>query len=93
MNRPGFYFITFNGAAGLGKNPVEVKMYIGNAEVPGAISSVQDLSGQTPSFPLSFSTIVQVKPRKCKNPVQITFRNGENAATYSNVNVVVTKLC
>ena len=94
LNKPGFYFITFNGVVTTEEiEPVEVTMYKGSQAVPGAVASANNTSGDIPYFSLSFSTIVRVKPCCCKQPTQITFKNSGVNATYDNVNVVVTKLC
>lgn len=97
LNRPGFYKVDFsavgaNSTATAGAITVAMRTD-GNA-YPGATSSNSSASA-TDIANLSFSAIVQV-PKECCDcnnaPTSLTFINTGVAATFSNIQVSVTKL-
>lgn len=61
----------------------------------GALTTAASTTALTDIKSLSFSTIIQVKPSCCAvdNNVNLTLVNTGVPATFSNVNVVITKLC
>ena len=98
LNKPGFYFVTFNGvgaATGATVGNIVVQLQQNGVNVPGALASAESTTALTDVKNLSFSTIVQVKPSCCAvdNNVNLTFVNTEIPTTFSNINVVITKLC
>jgi len=98
LNKPGFYFVTFNGvgaATGATVGNIVVQLQQNGVNVPGALASVESTTALTDVKNLSFSTIIQVKPSCCAvdNNVNLTFVNTGIPTTFSNINVVITKLC
>lgn len=61
--------------------------------VPGATASVSSAS-TTDVRSLAFSKLIQVKPSCCavNNTTNLTFNNAGLATTFTNVNVVITKI-
>ena len=61
--------------------------------VPGATASVSSASA-TDVRSLAFSKLIQVKPSCCavNNTTNLTFNNAGLATTFTNVNVVITKI-
>lgn len=61
--------------------------------VPGATASVSSAS-TTDVRSLAFSKLIQVKPSCCavNNTTNLTFNNAGLATTFTNVNVVITKV-
>lgn len=98
LNKPGFYFVTFNGvgaATGATVGSIVVQLQQNGINIPGALASATSTTALTDVESLSFSTIIQVKPSCCAvdNNVNLTFVNTGIPTTFSNVNVVITKLC
>lgn len=97
LNKPGFYFVTFNGvAAATGAvGDITVQLQQNGINVSGALTTATSTTALTDIESLSFSTIIQVKPSCCAvdNNVNLTLVNTGVPATFSNVNVVITKLC
>lgn len=97
LNKPGFYFVTFNGIAAATEaiGDVTVQLQQNGVNVPGALTTAALTTALTDIESLSFSTIIQVKPSCCAvdNNVNLTLVNTGVPATFSNVNVVITKLC
>lgn len=96
LNKPGFYFITFNGTGaitGATVGTIIVSMLNNGTLVPGATASVSSAS-TTDVRSLAFSKLIQVKPSCCavNNTTNLTFNNAGLAATFTNVNVVITKV-
>lgn len=94
LTKPGFYFITFNGDVSVATaGGVELQLLENGTAVEGASASVTAAINTT--YPLSFSTIIQVRPscRAYDNNSVITVANTGVDATYTNANLVVTKLC
>lgn len=98
LNKPGFYFVTFNGVGAATDTPVGniiVQLQQNGANVPGALTSAASTTALTDVESLGFSTIIQVKPSCCAvdNNVNLTFVNTGIPTTFSNINVAITKLC
>ena len=94
LNKPGFYFITFNGDVSVATaGEVEIQLFENSSAVPGASASATAAIDTV--YPFSFSTIVQVRPSccACDNNVALTVVNSGVDATYTNANLVITKLC
>lgn len=96
LNRPGFYFISFNCDASTAETSgnIVVQLRNNNELVPGAISTVNSTVA-TDVETLSFTTIIQVKPSCCaiNNSTNLTIINTGVSATFTNANLVITKLC
>lgn len=94
LNKSGYYFVNFNcdisGAAG----DVVVQLLSNGNAVPGA-EGTSTLAAATDSVNLSFSSIIKVLPScfAIDNLQTLTFNNAGLEATFTNVNVVITKLC
>lgn len=97
LNKPGFYFVTFNGVAAATEaaGDITVQLQQNGVNVSGALTTASSTTALTDIESLSFSTIIQVKPSCCAvdNNVNLTLVNTGVPATFSNVNVVITKLC
>ena len=98
LNKPGFYFVTFNGvgaATGATVGNIVIQLQRNGVNVPGAFTSAASTTALTDVKSLSFSTIIQVKPSCCAvdNNVNLTFVNTGIPTTFSNINVAITKLC
>ena len=96
LNKPGYYFVTFNGdAAGsaAAAGDITIQMLANGVEVPGATATETAAEGSTVN--LSFSRIVKVLPSCCSidNSQTLTFSNTGVGAIFSDANVVITKLC
>lgn len=94
LNRPGLYYVAFNAdALPTAAGDLVVQLRSNNELVPGAIATTTGTTTSTES--LSFSRIIQVKPSCCSidNSVNLTVINSGVGATYSNANIVITKLC
>ena len=94
LNKPGFYFVTFNGDASSAVAGDITVQLLSNADiVPGASATVTAAIGNI--YNVSFSTIVQVLPSccACDNSKTLTIANTGVDATYTNANIVITKLC
>lgn len=96
LNKPGFYFVTFNGTgavSGADAGNITVTMQNNGTSVPGATATVASASS-TDIRSLSFSKLIKVSPSCCavNNSTNLTFNNAGAAATFTNVNVVITKV-
>lgn len=96
LNRPGFYFVTFNGTGaitGATAGDITVSMLNNGVLVPGATATTNSAS-TTDVRSVSFSKLIQVKPSCCavNNSTNLTFNNAGLAAAFTNVNVVITKV-
>lgn len=97
FNKPGFYYLTFNGVASAtaaATEPIVVEIFNGATAIPGALTSALSAAIDTPTS-LSITTIVQVRPScaAIDNTVSITIRNTGIEAEYTNAVVNITKLC
>jgi hypothetical protein len=96
LNKPGYYYVTFNAvaAATTTVGELSVELYSNGVAVPGAIATfTTTTAGDNANYALS--TIVRVPPSCCavNNAVTLTVVNTGVDATYSNVNLNITKLC
>ena len=96
LNKPGYYYITFNAVASateaLGELTVELQN--NGVAVPGAQATfTTTTAGENSSY--AFSTIVRVLPScyMVNNSGNLTVVNVGVPATYENVNINITKLC
>lgn len=96
LNKPGYYFVTFNAVAAatatLGELTVE--LYNNGVAVPGAeASTTTTVAGNNANY--AFSTIIRVLPSCCAidNTARLTVVNTGVDGTYTNVNINITKLC
>ena len=96
LNAPGYYLVSFNGdgtSSGTAGDVV-VQLKNGSDYVPGAIATfTSEAAADTGN--LGFTTLIQVNPscRAINNNADLTFVNTGVAATFTNVNVVITKIC
>lgn len=89
LKRPGFYYVSFTGTGaitGATAGAITVNLLKNGVALPGATA--------TDIRTVNFSKIVQVLPSCCaiNNTTTLTFQNAGLDTTYSNVNVVITKL-
>ena len=94
LNRPGYYFISFNTIAAASNatetTPITVQLYNEDDLIEGATAS--ELSAaDTDIVNLSFSTIVRVRPSCCyvDNTGILTFKSTGADAVFTTPNVVV----
>jgi hypothetical protein len=96
LNKPGYYYITFNadGAATTAVGDIVVVLQNNGVAVPGAIATFTTTVADDATN-LAFSTIIRVPPSCCAvdNTANLTLVNTGVAATYTNVNINITKLC
>ena len=94
LNRAGYYFVNFNCDISGATGDVGVQLLSNDISIPGAEASTT-LAATTDTSNLNFSTIVKVLP-SCSvidNLQTLNFINTGLEATFTNVNVVITKLC
>ena len=96
LNKPGYYYVTFNAIAAATTTVGELTVELQNngVVVPGAVSTyTTTTAGDNASY--AFSTIVRVLPSCCAvdNTARLTLVNSGVDATYTNVNINITKLC
>ena len=96
LNKPGYYYVTFNADAAATETLGVLSMELQNngVAVPGAeASSTTTVAGNISNY--AFSTIIRVLPSCCavNNAVNLTIANTGVDATYSNININITKLC
>ena len=96
LNKPGYYYVTFNadGAATTAVGDIVVVLQNNGVAVPGAIATFTTTVADDATN-LAFSTIIRVPPSCCAvdNTANLTLVNTGVAATYTNVNITITKLC
>ena len=96
LNKPGYYYVTFNadGAATSAVGDIVVVLQNNGIAVPGAIATFTTTVADDATN-LAFSTIIRVPPSCCAvdNTANLTLVNTGVAATYTNVNINITKLC
>lgn len=96
LNKPGYYYVTFNadGAATTAVGDIVVVLQNNGVAVPGAIATFTTTVADDVTN-LAFSTIIRVSPSCCAvdNTANLTLVNTGVAATYTNVNINITKLC
>ena len=96
LNKPGYYYVTFNADAAATETlgVLSVELQNNGVAVPGAeASSTTTVAGNISNC--AFSTIIRVLPSCCAidNTASLTVVNTGIDATYSNVNINITKLC
>lgn len=96
LKRPGFYYVSFTGTGaitGATAGAITVNLLKNDVALPGA-TATQTSASATDIRTVNFSKIVQVLPSCCaiNNTTTLTFQNAGLDTTYSNVNVVITKL-
>ena len=96
LNKPGYYYVTFNATASATDTVglLTVELYNNGVAVPGAEASTATTVADNVSN-YAFSTIVRVPPSCCMvdNTARLTVVNTGVDATYTNVNINITKLC
>lgn len=96
LNKPGYYYVTFNadGAATTAVGDLIVVLQNNGVAVPGAIATFTATVADD-AVNLAFSTIIKVPPSCCAvdNTANLTLVNTGVAATFTNVNINITKLC
>ena len=96
LNKPGYYYVTFNadGAATTAVGDIVVVLQNNGVAVPGAVATFTTTVADDATN-LAFSTIIRVPPSCCAvdNTANLTLVNTGVAATYTNVNINITKLC
>jgi hypothetical protein len=94
LNRPGYYYVNFNSNVTGATGAVEVQLLSNNNPIAGAEGSTT-LGAITDVGNISFSTIIKVLP-SCAvidNLQTLNLTNSGVEATFTNVNIVITKLC
>ena len=96
LNKPGYYYVTFNAVAAATEAVGELVVELQNngVAVPGAeAASTTTTAGNNDNY--AFATIIKVPPSCCAidNTAKLTLVNTGVAATFANVNVNITKLC
>ena len=96
LNKPGYYYVTFNAVAAATTTVGELTVELQNngVAVPGAEASVTTTTAGE-NFNYAFSTILRVPPTCCplNAGAKLTVVNTGVDATYTNVNINITKLC
>ena len=95
LNKPGYYYVTFNAVATATETgEITVTLQNNGTAVIGATASMT--AGTVGDLVyLAFSTIIKVPPSCCAidNTGKLTVVNAGVGATYTNVNLNITKLC
>ena len=94
LTKPGYYYITFNAdVLGTAAGDVTAELINGSVTVPGATATTTIAVGETAN--IAFATIVRVLPScaAIDNTTILTVLNSGVAATYTNANINITKLC
>ena len=96
LNKPGYYYVTFNAIAAATTTVGELTVELQNngVVVPGAVSTyTTTTAGDNANY--AFSTIIRVPPSCCAvdNTARLAIVNTGVDATYANVNINITKLC
>ena len=94
LNKPGYYYVTFNAdVLGTAAGDVTAELINGSVAVPGATATTTIAVGDTAN--IAFATIVRVLPScaAIDNTTTLTVLNSGVAATYTNANINITKLC
>ena len=95
LNRPGYYFVTFNADATTADAAGNVTLGLqqNGIAVPGAEATEYAAAAVNISN-LAFSALIQVRPSCCavSNATSLTVVNTGVEATVSNASIVITKL-
>ena len=95
LNKPGYYYVTFNAVA-TATEAGEITATLennGNVVIGATASMTAGEVGDLVN--LAFTTIIKVPPSCCviNNTGNLTVVNTGVGATYTNVNLNITKLC
>ena len=94
LNKPGYYFVIFNGDVTGATGDVVIQLTSNGVAIPGS-EATTTLGANTDTANISFSSIIKVLP-SCTvidNLQTLVFVNAGVEATFTNVNVIITKLC
>jgi hypothetical protein len=94
LTKPGYYYVTFNAdVLGTAAGDVTAELINGSVAVPGATATTTIAVGETAN--IAFATIIRVLPScaAIDNTTILTVLNSGVAATYTNANINITKLC
>ena len=94
LNKPGYYFVIFNGDVTGATGDVVIQLTSNGVAIPGS-EATTTLGANTDTANISFSSIIKVLP-SCAvidNLQTLVFVNAGVEATFTNVNVIITKLC
>lgn len=94
LNKPGYYFVIFNGDVTGATGDVVIQLTSNGVIIPGS-EATTTLGANTDTANISFSSIIKVLP-SCAvidNLQTLVFVNAGVEATFTNVNVIITKLC
>lgn len=96
LNKPGYYYVTFNGVASATTTVGEIVVGLRQNDVivPGATAAFTPAAVDETGN-LSFATIIKVAPSCCAidNKTNISVINTGVDATFTNANLNITKLC
>ena len=95
QNKPGYYYVTFNtDASSATVDAITVELQNNGIAVPGATATITPAVAND-VMNLAFATIIKVPPSCCAidNTANLTLVNTGVAATFTNVNINITKLC
>ena len=95
LNKPGYYYVTFNADASTATvDAITVELQNNGVAVPGATATITPAVADD-VMNLAFATIIKVPPSCCAidNTANLTLVNTGVAATFTNVNINITKLC
>ena len=95
LNKPGYYYVTFNAdASSATVDAITVELQNNGIIVPGATATITPAVAND-VMSLAFATIIKVPPSCCAidNTANLTLVNTGVAATFTNVNINITKLC
>ena len=96
LNKPGYYYVTFNAVAAATETvgDLTVELYNNGVAVPGAAATVTTATaGNNDNY--AFTTIIRVLPScpMVNNAANLTIVNTGVDATYTVANINITKLC
>lgn len=94
LTKPGYYFVNFDGViTGTTAGTVTVELLNGATPVPGATASTSVAVGDIDT--LNFATIIRVLPScpSIDNTTKLSILNAGVGVTFTNANIVITKLC
>ena len=94
LTKPGYYFVNFDGViTGTTAGTVTVELLNGATPVPGATASTSVAVDDIDT--LNFATIIRVLPScpSIDNTTKLSILNAGVGVTFTNANIVITKLC
>lgn len=96
LNKPGYYYVSFNavGSATETVGAITVELHNNGVLVPGATATFTPAAAAVDGN-FAFATIIKIPPscRFVDNTGNLTLVNTGVDATYTNINVNITKLC